>query len=445
MRRFSFHRRNGIVYCQLFNAAAGRYSSAKSTGTKDPDEALLVAAGWLQNGVPSGRGHKPRPVVEAFTLDAMLAAMRADTFGRDDAARVLVVLKDRGFIDHSTLKGGPSAELVVDFLRRSWTENGPYVLERRAYGHSLTKRHIRESSAIIERYWAEPFAGVRLGDLKRNDIKAALVRLSESGLSAGTVNKAFGSLSAPLGWAFRNDIIAEDPSEGVPRFSALGTKKGILEDEELAALLKMEWTDARAKTAFMVAATTGMRRGEVTALQARDIGEDRLFVRHSWNDDDRLKSPKNGEERESALLPEVRRALLDLLATNPHGASGEAFVFYGAYPDRPLDGQVVSRAFDEALVRFSLGEKYEAAKDEEKDKARAAWKARGLSFHSLRHGYAKRMADRLDVEQAMKATGHLSRAMLEHYADHKTKEDFAAVAAASADAFGTVLAFRKGA
>jgi len=431
MRRFSFHRRGEIIYCQLYNAEAGKYATAKSTGTKDPDEALLIAAGWLQSGVPSGRGHKPRPVAQVFTLETMLSTIRAETFGSEDARRVLETLKERGFIDRATLKGGPSSELVVDFLRRSWAEDGPYVLERKAYGHDLGKRHIRESLAIIDRYFFSAFAGIRLGDLKRADIKAALVHLSKSGLSAGTVNKAFAALSAPLGWAFRNDIIAEDPSEGVPRFAAPSAKKGILDDEELAALFGLAWPDTRARVAFMVAATTGARLGEVMALQARDIGEDRLFIRHSWNDDDRLKSPKNGEEREAPLLGEVRAELLALLATNPHGASAETFPFYGAEAARPLDGQAVSRAFNEALASIGIDEK--------------ARRARSLSFHSLRHGYAKKMSDRLSTERAMKATGHLSKAMLEHYADHRSEEDMEAVAAASADAFGTVLAFKRAA
>ena len=91
----------------------------------------------------------------------------------------------------------------------------------------------------------------------------------------------------------------------------------------------------------------------------------------------------------------------------------------------------MSRAFNEALAAIGI--------DEE------ARRARGLSFHSLRHGYAKKMSDRLSTERAMKATGHLSKAMLEHYADHRNEADMDAVAAASADAFGTVLAFKRAA
>jgi integrase len=167
------------------------------------------------------------------------------------------------------------------------------------------------------------------------------------------------------------------------------------------------------------------------ALQLRDTAEDRLHIRHSWNDDDRLKTPKNGEEQEAPLLPAVRLALLGLLKDNPHGTNPETFLFYGAQSDRPLDGQAVSRYFNIALDAVGIDEKKR--------------RERGISFHSLRHGYAKKMSDRLSTERAMKATGHLSKAMLEHYSDHRSEEDLAAVAAASVDAFGKILMFKRGA
>ncbi|HUX37413.1 MAG TPA: tyrosine-type recombinase/integrase [Rectinemataceae bacterium] len=381
--------------------------------------------------MPTGRHRAARPVVETFTVDAVIHAAKAESFTREDAARVLAVFKDRGFVTKVTMKDEPAAELALAFLRRAWTEDGPYVAERRAYGHVLTRRHIREMAAIVERYWAAPLAGLTLADLTRARIKVILVGLSESGLAAATVNKAFACLATPLGWAARNDLIPEDPSEGIPTFTAPARKKGILTGEELSSLVGLAWPDSRARAAFLVAATTGMRLGEIMALQGRDIGEDRLFIRHSWNDDDRLKCPKNGEEREAPLLPEVRAALLALLAENPHGTGADTFVIFGAQADRPLDGQAVSRYFNLALEAIGIS-----------DKAR---QGRGLSFHSLRHGYAKAMADRLDTARAMKATGHLSAAMLAHYADHRSAEDLAAVAGAQADAFGKVLSFRKGA
>ena len=44
-----------------------------------------------------------------------------------------------------------------------------------------------------------------------------------------------------------------------------------------------------------------MRQGEIAALKLQDIGEDRIYIRHSWGKYDGLKTPKNGEEKSYQL------------------------------------------------------------------------------------------------------------------------------------------------
>jgi len=55
-----------------------------------------------------------------------------------------------------------------------------------------------------------------------------------------------------------------------PRFSGRSKKRVILTDDEIQALV-----------AFLVALTTDTQLGETDALQLRDIGDDRLFIRHA--------------------------------------------------------------------------------------------------------------------------------------------------------------------
>lgn len=96
-----------------------------------------------------------------------------------------------------------------------------------------------------------------------------------------------------------------------------------------------------------------------------------------------------------------------------------------------MDGQLVNRAYDLALECIGIS-------NEERKK-------RGLSFHSLRHGYVKAMALRVETQTAMKATGHATQAMLEHYATHKSEKDLQASSEAQREAFGKILAFQRGA
>jgi integrase len=246
-------------------------------------------------------------------------------------------------------------------------------------------------------------------------------------------------------WAHEQELIQHNPCAGVRRTVGATKERGILSESEISALVSHTWSDERARMAFLLALTTGLRLGEVIALQVRDIGTDRLYIRHSWNDDDRLKAPKNGKTREAVILPQVREGLLSLVHSNPYGSSQSTFLFYGGQQDRPLDGQALSRMFDDALVQIEMGDAFNSAQLEIRKSVLKSIRSRGLSFHSLRHGFAKAMADRLKTEQAMKATGHLTGAMLEHYADHRQEQDFQAIKDAASEAFGKVLNFRKGA
>jgi len=74
--------------------------------------------------------------------------------------------------------------------------------------------------------------------------------------------------------------------------------------------------------------------------------------------------------------------------------------------------------------------------------ARRLWMARKVVFHSWRHYFAARMADRISSRKVMLATGHSNGAVFESYADHRTEEIFQEVRATATDAFGGLIPFR---
>lgn len=254
---------------------------------------------------------------------------------------------------------------------------------------------------------------------------ARLMALRESGLSAGTVNKIFTAVAGPMAWAKREGIIQENPAEGVPRFSGAAEKRDIFTPEEAAVIFTAHWKERRAYVGNLLAATTGMRAGEVLAVRRSDIGEAILEVRHSWSDFDGLKTPKNGEARRVPLLPEVRRELLAVLAENPHKCV-DPFVFYSILPDRPMDqkhlGDGLRGATEDAGIKIGK---------------------RNIVFHSWRHYYAARMADVMAADQIQRITGHKSRAVFDAYADHVNLENLEAVGKAGAEVFGNILQFPR--
>jgi len=112
------------------------------------------------------------------------------------------------------------------------------------------------------------------------------------------------------------------------KFSGASQKRAVLTDEEVRRLFVSPWPDERAYVGNLLAMSTGLRAGEVLAIQVRDIEEDRVPVQHSWSDHDKLKGTKTGEERAVPILPEVRTAMLELMRRNPHGIGPTAFVFW---------------------------------------------------------------------------------------------------------------------
>ena len=49
------------------------------------------------------------------------------------------------------------------------------------------------------------------------------------------------------------------------------------------------------------------------------------------------------------------------------------------------------------------------------------------------------MADKVNQKALQSQTGHKTQIMLEHYADHQTREDALVIMNAQAEVFGTVL------
>ena len=122
----------------------------------------------------------------------------------------------------------------------------------------------------------------------------------------------------------------------------------------------------------------------------------------------------------------MRAKLLELARDNPYGPEG--FLFYGMYENKPAVPRVLLNGLHDALAGIGIDAK-----------------ARGIVFHSHRHYYAARMADRMTADQVSRVTGHKSRAVYEEYADHITEEVIEEVGRVGAEVFGNILQFRKGA
>ena len=434
MRRFYLHVRKGVYYAELIDPATGQKLTARSTGRTSRDEALIIVADWLNNGIP--KKGKTQTLEAAAEVELMLRQIKHINLNSDDALRIVKLLRDRQLIDVSAVKHGKGSISFNRFLKSFWNyETSEYIKEKHAHGQSIGKMHAKDSIGKVKYYWLPYFEGRQLNTITRDDLKAFSLSLSMpkekperkglivDKLSPNSINRVMTAGLTALKWAYREGLIPDDPTNGLIHFSGKTKKRGVLTEKEAETLFNSEWKDKRAYTASL-ACTTGMRSGEVLAVKKDDIEEFTLNVRHSWNDYDGLKSPKNGESRKVPLYPEVKIKLLELLKENPHGENG--FIFYGAMEDKPIDKNVLLKGLHEALKEIGIDHK-----------------ERGIVFHSWRHYYAARMADKMTAEQISRVTGHKSKAVFEEYADHITEKNLKEVGKVGAEVFGNILQFRK--
>jgi integrase len=451
---FSVFRRlsTGLYYVQFRDPVSGARLSPRALGTRNKDEALVKIGQWLHDGIPT-QNDRHQSIPEAAKVEAALRAVRTAPLTPSDALRLVSELRARGLITlEARPKSGPSSEPFGAWLRAFWKYDNTYIRERLAHGQRATKRHCQDMEGRAREIEALLPAGLALGEVKRSHLVDLGLALKARGLAPATINKDLSAATTALRWAAANEIIPNDPTRGLRGFSGVRRIRGILEPAEVKALFSATWTDERAHVACLVAMTTGARLGEVLALQRQDIGEDRLFIRHSYSIRDGLKTPKNGEARVVPLLPGVRTALLAHDANNLHALEEkrarlpetmrprlpgpERFIFMGIKPNRPIDANRILLGMRKALVSMN-GKEW--GDKEARKKVLAEYSARGIDFHSWRHWYATNMADRLDARTVQKATGHKTEAMLEHYAEHELEGDLSRLGVAAGEAFGGLI------
>jgi len=427
MRRYYLHKRyNGILYVSLVDQQTGRKLSARSTGTKNRDEAMLIIAEWLSRGIPTGKEKKQRTIEAAADIEMILKIIKKTDLNSDDAMRIVQLLKKRELVDIAIVKPEKGNVLFLDFLEEFWDyDASPYIRDKLAHGHSIGKRHCYDSMNRLNSHWLPAFKDKRLNSITRQDLKSFSLALADSGLAPATINKIMAVGTTCLSWAFLEGYIPTDPTVGLVNFSGEAKKRGVLTLQEAQSLFAIHWKDKRAYVASLLACTTGLRSGEVLAIKREDIEERILNVRHSWSHYDGLKKPKNGETRRVPLLPEVRENLLELADDNPHGSDG--YIFFGNLANKPVDRDVLLQGLQKALADIGIDA------------------TRKIVFHSWRHFYAARMADRMAAEKISRITGHKSKAIFDEYADHITEENIEEVGRVGAEVFGNILQFKKGA
>jgi len=322
------------------------------------------------------------------------------------------------------------ADFITDF--RDY-DGSPYVREKLRKNHGIHRRYCHEQLGAVRKYWVPHFAGKLLGEITRRDIEAFIERLeTPAGTDGGAVqlsakrrNIIIQAGTIALSWAFNKEILDRDVTQGITWFAGRTEERRILSPELAEAVFRVRWKDERARLANMLAMVTGMRAGEIQGLRVQDLGNGCLYVRHSWNRMDGLKTTKNKESRTVELpFPGLVRDLLELAETNPHGQGMDGYVFWAdRMPDKPMEASLFIEGLREALMQTGMGKE----------------SAKVHTFHGWRHYFASYMRERVTEKLLQQQTGHKTIAMLNHYSGHRIAGDRERIRQARIEAFGGLL------
>lgn len=173
-----------------------------------------------------------------------------------------------------------------------------------------------------------PLANIPLDAITPVRVGRWVNSLERKGLSGKTISNVHGFLSSAFKGAMRRGLIDTNPCAGTRLPKTEREEMVTLTDVEFARFLEHVPLDARGIVACLP--LTGLRFGEITALQVKDIdfNTGRVSVVRAWKyteDNSRVLGPPKSR-RSRRVIPLPRRAL-EIMAAECAGKGPNDFVF----------------------------------------------------------------------------------------------------------------------
>ena len=397
--------KSGIYYARIL-LPNGNYSTNKSTGTRNRQEADRIAMEWVVTKKMPSRINSKEQRDNSSDKISLMYSLKTLNLTMEDAKAITDILLEKKLLRSAVLAESKGSRSAKDFLLEFWDyDRSPYIKEKLCRGQSIHKNYCLMLQSRIKRYWLPMLEGKCIGEITRDDISVIFEDEAVKNLANKTINSIVCAMTIPMKWAYFHNLTQNNCHDGILKCAANSKKRKVLTLSQAEAVFKVKWENNAAKLANELAFFTGMRQGEIAALRLEDIGEDRIYIRHSWGNYDGLKSCKNGEEREIKIPPTLRGALLNQAALNPHGEGEKGFVFFGLNPSHPTDPKNWLKYLHRALTEIG----YEKPKE--------------ICFHAWRHLWVSRVSDLIqDKRVVMAGSGHKTEVMLDHYAEHLENE-----------------------
>lgn len=256
------------------------------------------------------------------------------------------------------------------------------------YAKISVKKSTYDAYNDIVRLHLNPAFGKKyLHTIRTSDIqKLVSQKITKDGLSP----KSAVNILIPLKEMFKHAVIwgyiNRDPSQYVKRPRVEQEEMDFLTPEEVRSFL--DHVNPTYYTLFLTAVMTGMRRGEVLALQWGDVdwNSNQILVRRSYSKGEFIQPKTKNSIRRIVISPVLKQSL------NRHRTFGkdlEMDLIFSNEVGLPLDpDNLIKREFHPALDRAGL---------------------RRIRFHDLRHTYASILiAQGENIKFVQSQLGHAS-------------------------------------
>jgi hypothetical protein len=219
VRQYYLHTRGHVFYVQFADPVTHKQLPAISTGKRNRDDALIVVAGWIRDGIPqkrtAGKEDSCKSLDKFISVNQVFSALKQLELTVRDLEKIEEILKSRGLVEIVIKKGAKEAESVEDYFRRFWDyDKSPYVQEKRSHGITIGRTHVRSCLERTNIYWVPCFKGKTLGEVTRQDLKDFSTELPKKypKLSFATLKQIMLVGAVAFRWAYNNEIIPSNPT-----------------------------------------------------------------------------------------------------------------------------------------------------------------------------------------------------------------------------------------
>ena len=325
----------------------------------------------------------------------------------------------RDLADHGRLGVKDRSLVTLNDYTRDFFVHGVCPIEKynHSRGRSMTRSTLSVRRTALTEHILPHLGKYPVCNITPARINNWLIELPETDkVSRSTANSFLVALRNVLQQAVRDGIIVKNPAIGVENLGNDTKIRKAFTIKEVKAIIGKpgDWKNPMIRSMCILAASTGMRMGEVRALRADCISEDAVIIKASFSNIDGYKTPKNGKERISPLPPGIYTEVMR------YAWSDEGFVFRTwKEDDKPISANWVKKSLDTRMEELKI---------------------KGKSFHSFRSFFNTQMVSaNVDSEAIRAVIGHATESMTMRYL-HMDAAEFPELRKAQEEIVNEILA-----